>query len=71
VIGQRERRVALQDGAIDQLLGVGRPVEEREGGVAVELDVGSQRPILHEHVFVLDAEGYSRDAPTVVADGSW
>jgi len=54
VVGQGERRVALQDRAIDQFLGVGGAVEEREGGMAVELDVGSQKPILYEHAFVLD-----------------
>ncbi len=61
VVGQRERRVALQHRAIDQLLGVGGAVEEGEGGVAVELDVGCHRSILYEHVFALDSGDTERE----------
>ena len=49
VVGQRERRVPALDRRRHELLGQRGPVEEREGRVAVELDVG------HEHMFAYAA----------------
>ena len=51
VVGQRERRVAELGPPGRQLLGLGRPVEERVGAVGVELDVG-HTSFLHERTFV-------------------
>ena len=59
MVGQRERAVAVLHGAIDQLLGVRGPVEEREGGVAVQLGVGGHLSILYEHTFGQEI-GWSR-----------
>ena len=43
VIGQRQGRVAALERGAHQLLGLGGAVEEREGRVRVELDVGHER----------------------------
>ena len=43
VVGEGERRVAEVGGAGGQLVGLRGAVEERVGGVAVQLDVGHQR----------------------------
>ena len=39
VVGQPERRMALLGGSGRELLRVRRPIQERVGGVAVELDI--------------------------------
>ncbi len=51
VIGQRERRVAALDRRLRELVGQRCPVEEREGRMAVELDVG------HERMFASGPDG--------------
>jgi hypothetical protein len=41
-VGQRERRVTLAPGALDQLLGMRCAAQEREVGQAVKLGIGRQ-----------------------------
>ena len=45
VVGEGQRLEAEPGGLGRQLLGVRRPVEEREVGVAVQLGVGHRRPV--------------------------
>src|SRR3954454_20890233 len=61
VVGQRQGGVAPRDRGGDELLGLRRPVEEREGRVAMQLDVG------HEHMFASPADGRLATAASLAA----
>ena len=54
MVGQCERGVPAAHRGRHELLGLGRPVEEREGRVTVELHVG------HEHMFARRVDGRRR-----------
>ena len=51
MVGQRKGGVPPLERGGDKLLGLRRAVEEREGRVAMELDIG------HEHMFACEADG--------------
>ena len=63
VVGEGERGVALLRGGHGELERVGGAVEEGEGGVAVELDVG------HERMFAREADGADRAATAARSHG--
>ena len=58
VVGQRQRRVPALERRRHELLGQRGAVEEREGGVAVELDVRR-----HEHMFAYRSRRTQRSRP--------
>ena len=60
VIGERQRLVALLGGRPRELDGVRRAVEERVGGVAMELHVG------HEHMFAWCMDGRARPGGAIL-----
>ena len=51
VVGQGEGRISKRERGSDQFVRQRRAIQERERGVAVELDVR------HEHMFVVEPDG--------------